>query len=319
MRTAAVETCEQCRFDAGQYGLQDALGTARALGPMWAQTVEGVDPEILATPAAPGQPSVDDHAVAATALISHMTDELRTMAPGTSPTTDRAAGAGTAPAGFGAATRALHDVARSLGPARSPAWRATSSLDGVDVDAGWLLRHGLHAGIHHLREAGRALHLLGAGAPGQSGTVAQINRSDGGVPKVPMDEAEIGERGVLGDRQAAREHHGRPLQALCLWSVEVIDDLRAEGHPIFPGAAGENLTLAGLDWATIRPGTRLRIGEVLADASAYAVPCKKNAGWFAGGDFLRMSHDRHPGWSRLYAWVLEPGRVRQGDQVLVEP
>jgi MOSC domain-containing protein YiiM len=149
--------------------------------------------------------------------------------------------------------------------------------------------------------------------------VAQINTSAGGVPKLPVDAAEIGERGLLGDRQAARQHHGRPLQALCLWSSDVIDDLRAEGHPIYPGAAGENLTLTGLDWAAIRPGTRLLIGEVLAEVSAYATPCKKNAQWFEGGDFNRMSNDRHPGWSRLYAWVLEPGTVRSGDQVVVEP
>jgi len=34
---------------------------------------------------------------------------------------------------------------------------------------------------------------------------------------------------------------------------------------------------------------------------------------FKGGDFTRVSQKRHPGWSRVYARVLVPGRIRQGD------
>jgi hypothetical protein len=31
-----------------------------------------------------------------------------------------------------------------------------------------------------------------------------------------------------------------------------------------------------------------------------------------------MDHDRHPGWSRAYAWVLRGGEVHPGDAVVVE-
>jgi MOSC domain-containing protein YiiM len=72
-----------------------------------------------------------------------------------------------------------------------------------------------------------------------------LSRSDGGVPKHSTDHVTVGFRGVDGDRQATRAHHGSPWQALCLWSREVIDALVAEGHPIAPGAAGENVTIAG--------------------------------------------------------------------------
>jgi len=58
---------------------------------------------------------------------------------------------------------------------------------------------------------------------------------------------------------------------------------------------------------------------VLAEISAAATPCDKNAGWFLAGDYDRMSQDEHPGWSRLYAWVLEPGEIADGDRVTVEP
>jgi MOSC domain-containing protein YiiM len=203
-------------------------------------------------------------------------------------------------------------------PPDDPRWQHTITTGEVS-DAAWLVRHTVHDVSHHLMDVGRGLHLLGAGAPTQEGTVVQLSVSDGGVPKRPVEAAEVGDRGLVGDRQADRRHHGRPLQALCLWSADRIDALRAEGHPVEPGLAGENLTIGGIDWSTLRPGTQLLVGDVLLEISAWATPCAKNAAWFADRDFNRMSHDRHPGWSRAYAWVREPGTIRQGDPVVVEP
>lgn len=145
-----------------------------------------------------------------------------------------------------------------------------------------------------------------------AGTVHQINVSPGGVPKRPISQALISSSGVEGDDQADKIHHGSPDQAVCLFSLEVIEGLQAEGHPIFPGAAGENLTLAGLDWSQVKPGAVLRVGGALLEITYFATPCAKNAQWFVDRDFNRMHHDRHPGWSRTYARVLEPGLVRNG-------
>ncbi len=166
-----------------------------------------------------------------------------------------------------------------------------------------------------LLAAGPAYRAAGV-LPSGSGTVVQLNRSDGGVPKTSVDEVEVGWRGVVGDRQRTRVHHGRPWQALCLWSAELIEAFAAEGHPIGFGSAGENITVAGLDWADVRPGVRLRIGTVLCEVSAWALPCKHNARWFLDGDVRRMHHERGPV-SRAYATVLEPGTVRTGDAVLL--
>lgn len=149
------------------------------------------------------------------------------------------------------------------------------------------------------------------------GTVHQINVSDGGVPKLPVPEAFISRSGVSGDRQADLDHHGGPDQTVCLYSLEVIEGLRSEGHPIFPGAAGENLTLEGLDWSEVRPGRRLRVGEALLEITYPTSPCHKNARWFVGGRFDRMSDEKHPGWSRMYARVLEEGRVAESDRALL--
>jgi MOSC domain-containing protein YiiM len=168
------------------------------------------------------------------------------------------------------------------------------------------------------RAAMVALRRAGAFGPSAVGTATALFRSEGGVPKHAEEAVEVTHAGVVGDRQHDRRHHGRPFQALCLWSTEVIDEFRAKGHPIAPGLAGENVTITGLPWPRVRPGVHLRLGDVLAEVSSYAVPCLKNAAWFDGGHFGLMHH-RHGPVSRVYATVLEPGRVAVGDPVLLEP
>ena len=171
-------------------------------------------------------------------------------------------------------------------------------------------------------EATPTLRALGHIPPAQTGTVLQLNASNGGVPKKAIDAAYVGWKGVEGDRQATRKHHGRPFQALSLWSAEVIETLRVEGHQIFPGSAGENITASGINWGEVRPGTRVRIGEVLCDISSYAVPCKQLADLFVNRDFNRIHHDRdleHATAScRVYATVIERGNVAAGDTISFE-
>jgi MOSC domain-containing protein YiiM len=148
----------------------------------------------------------------------------------------------------------------------------------------------------------------------------QINISDGGVPKLPVETALVHERGLAGDRQEDTEHHGSPEQALCLYSLEVIERLQAEGHPIAPGSVGENLTIAGVDWNGVVPGKVYQIGDSARfEVTSYTTPCSKNAQWFLDGQFGRILQTRHPGESRVYAKVLSGGEIRVGDQVrLVE-
>lgn len=144
----------------------------------------------------------------------------------------------------------------------------------------------------------------------------QISVSSGGVPKLPVTEAHIGPEGVAGDRQQNRAVHGGIDRAVCVFSLEVIEALQGEGHSIKAGSSGENLTIAGLEWSQVKPGDKLRIGEqVLLEVKSFTSPCKWNAQWFVGGNFSRISQNVHPGWSRVYARVLEAGVVRVGDPV----
>lgn len=153
----------------------------------------------------------------------------------------------------------------------------------------------------------------------QQGIVHAINVSNGGVPKLSREAAEIRAAGVEGDRQEDRVFHGGPDRAVCLYSLELIEALQGEGHPIVPGAIGENLTLHGIEWTGIRPDARLEIGDVLLEVTRATTPCHKIAAAFTDGEFTRVSHKVHPGWSRYYARVLREGTVTVGDRVQLVP
>lgn len=180
------------------------------------------------------------------------------------------------------------------------------------------LEHDLQAVWHAWCAAGPALRAAGQLPSRVDGRIAGLHRSDGGVPKQPVEQVDVDWRGVVGDRQKSRTHHGRPWQALCLWSDEVIAAFRADGHPIDRGFAGENVTTAGIPWSAVRPGVRLRLGTVLCEVVAFATPCRHNAAWFLDGDFMVMHADRGPV-SRVYATVLEPGTIRVDDVAVLEP
>lgn len=153
-----------------------------------------------------------------------------------------------------------------------------------------------------------------------SGRIVQISVSPGGVPKRPVESADVTAGGVAGDAQRDLEHHGGPDRALCLFPMELIRTLQAEGHPIAPGQIGENLTVEGLDWDAVAPGVRLLLGEdVLVEVTRYTSPCGNIRAAFTGGNYARVSQKRHPGASRVYARVLRTGAIRRGDPVRLLP
>jgi len=152
------------------------------------------------------------------------------------------------------------------------------------------------------------------------GSLHAINVSAGGVPKKPVTGAQVSRLRVLGDAQNDTKHHGGAEQAVCLYSLERIRALQEEGHPIDIGTAGENLTLTGIDWDLVVPGSTLRVGnEVLLEVASFTNPCKTIKGSFIEGKFIRIAHKLHPGWSRVYARVLREGQIHTGDRVELAP
>ena len=93
--------------------------------------------------------------------------------------------------------------------------------------------------------------------------------------------------------------------------------LNDEGHPIAPGVAGENITVSGIDWVSLRPGSRVTVAGIPILLSSYAVPCSKVGPGFVDNNFRRILHSEHDGWSRLYGIPLSEGKVDLGDSVSV--
>jgi MOSC domain-containing protein YiiM len=150
-----------------------------------------------------------------------------------------------------------------------------------------------------------------------NGRIVQLSVSPGGLPKRPVPRARVTPLGLEGDAHRNAELHGGPDRALCLFALERIEALRAEGHPVTPGALGENLTVSGIDWDAVGPGARFRVGEaVVIEVTRFTSPCVNIRPAFRGGEYARVSQKRHPGWSRVYARVVTPGEIQPGDPVV---
>ena len=153
-------------------------------------------------------------------------------------------------------------------------------------------------------------------SPAPEGRIAQLSVSAGGVPKRAVPEARVTTLGLVGDAHSDDKHHGGPERAVCVFSLEAIDALAAEGHAIGPGTIGENVTVEGIDWTLMAPGVRLQLGEtVVLEVTRYTSPCFKIAGVFLGREYSRVSQKQHPGWSRVYTRVLVEGALRTGDPI----
>jgi MOSC domain-containing protein YiiM len=143
--------------------------------------------------------------------------------------------------------------------------------------------------------------------------IFQLSRSTGGVPKLAVREAHVSMLGLDGDGHDHPKIHGGPERALCLYSLEVIAQLQAEGHPIFPGSTGENVTITGLAWDSLAAGTRLALGpEVIVELTRIASPCKQIIESFADRKSDRLAV---PARGRWYARVLTAGLLRVGQPV----
>ena len=153
------------------------------------------------------------------------------------------------------------------------------------------------------------------------GRLLQVNVSPGGVPKLPVaGPVRVTRLGLDGDAHREETVHGGPHRAVALFAIEAIRRVAAEGHPIAPGTAGENLTTEGIELARLPVGTRLAIGdELVLELSAPDNPCRTIRGSFSDGRFARISILAHPSDSRMYARVLREGSIRAGDPIAVLP
>jgi len=154
-------------------------------------------------------------------------------------------------------------------------------------------------------------------------TVLQLAISRGGVPKVPILEAHVTPLGIAGDVQKNRKYHGGPNQALLLITAEGLEELKAAGFPVYPGALGENVTTAGLDRRMLRLGQRYRLGEVEIELTKMREPCRTlhpyglTIGKAVYDPDVKAGRPISPRWglAGFYVKIIRTGVIRPGDLV----
>ncbi|MCA9295196.1 MAG: MOSC domain-containing protein [Phycisphaerales bacterium] len=137
-------------------------------------------------------------------------------------------------------------------------------------------------------------------------TLLSINRSNGGIPKLPVTRATVSHAGIAGDAHD-HEKHNRPEQAICLHDVERMKELFREGFPLVPGAIGENFTVSKLNAQALPIGTRLLFeGGLELEITKVRKPCFVLD---AIDPQLKVSIQNRCG---VYARVITPGEVTVG-------
>jgi MOSC domain-containing protein YiiM len=145
---------------------------------------------------------------------------------------------------------------------------------------------------------------------GMPGILVQLNISPGGMPKLPVLHAMVSFDGVAGDWQKNRKYHGGQNRAVCLYSEELYNWLRADfGINLTHGSVGENFTTRGIDLDALNPGDRLRVGLCLIEITDVRIPCRNLNQWH---ERLLDVIKGHSGWM---AKVIQEGIVRQGDPI----
>lgn len=140
-----------------------------------------------------------------------------------------------------------------------------------------------------------------------------------GLFKVPVEgPVSIGTLGLEGDTIVSTRHHGGADQAVYVYGSADYDWWAQElGRPLAPGTYGENLTVSGLASALLRIGDQLHVGRALFEITAPRIPCSKLAARM--GDPAFVKRFRAAGRPGVYCRVIEPGAVRVGDPVRVDP
>lgn len=154
-----------------------------------------------------------------------------------------------------------------------------------------------------------------------AGSILQISVSRGGIPKRAIPQGDVTALGISGDEHAHPQFHGGPRQAILIVTSEGLDELIAQGFPLYAGALGENVTTRGLDRRSMRIGQRYRTPQVILEITKLRVPCETLSVYGSGiqqalyDELVKAGDPSSPRWGLggFYASVLRPGSVRPGE------
>lgn len=162
----------------------------------------------------------------------------------------------------------------------------------------------------------------------QVGMPANYGRADATDPhnrpwrtgyfKTPVAEKVfVGQSGIAGDGQADLENHGGIDKAVLAYSAEHYPLWREELHiaEMPPGGFGENLTIAGLDEASVCVGDVWQCGPVVFEVSQPRQPCwKTSRRWRIDDLSRRVIASGRSGW---YLRVLTEGEIEAGIEIVL--
>jgi MOSC domain-containing protein YiiM len=128
-----------------------------------------------------------------------------------------------------------------------------------------------------------------------------------GVPKGNVPSAVlVADWGIEGDAHAGTGH-----RQISLLAMESIEQMRALGAQVSPGAFAENITTAGVDLLNITIGDRIKIGEAELIVTQLGKECHSRCAIFeAVGDCVMPREG-------VFAVVEKGGTIRPGDPVLL--
>ncbi len=139
-----------------------------------------------------------------------------------------------------------------------------------------------------------------------------------GIYKLPVEgPMRATPLGIPGDAVVDKKNHGGPDQAIYVYTEPDYKWWANElGMEMLPGTFGENLTLGGLESASVSIGDKLYVGEAILQVTAPRIPCKTLAARMNDLHFIKRFRDaERPG---LYCRVLQEGMVQAGQSVRLE-
>ena len=123
---------------------------------------------------------------------------------------------------------------------------------------------------------------------------------------VPLGHATV-DHGLAGDAHAGNWH-----RQISLLAQESIDKMTALGvSDLTPGKFAENITTSGIELHTLPVGTRLRIGDCLAEVTQIGKECHNDCAIRQAVGMCVMPTEG------IFAVVVQEGTVRPGDSIEV--
>lgn len=140
----------------------------------------------------------------------------------------------------------------------------------------------------------------------QAGQVTWIGlRPERRATMLPVEEAVVAERGLVGDHGASDKRAVTLVQAEHL---PVIGSYLGRG-PVAAADVRRNLVVSGTNLSALK-GRTVRIGTAVFELTGLCAPCSRMEQALGAGGYTAMRG--HGGWC---ARVVEPGLLRLGDSV----